>query len=160
MYREKLALFSESILTLNPPVHERDILETEKIIGIILPQEYKAFLLECNGFSLLGNVVYGIGNAGNIPSLEIQNDYEHKISSFSLMPKYVIPFSPDGGGNHYCFDMSLSTEDSCPIVFWQIGYVYSEADKPEVVNNSFSDWFNEVVIEWTLENYDYEGNEK
>jgi len=71
---------------------------------------------------------------------------------------YLVPFSPDGGGNHYCFDTRTINENSCNVVFWQHDYPYSEDDPPEVTNTSFTEWMKEVVIDWTLEDYDYDGN--
>jgi cell wall assembly regulator SMI1 len=76
------------------------------------------------------------------------------------MPKHLVPFSPDGTGNHYCFDLRTSTIESCKVVFWQHDFIYDNETEPEVVNSSFSDWVQEVVIDWTLEEYDYNGNKR
>ena len=36
----------------------------------------------------------------------------------------------------------------------------SGTDQPEQTNASFFDWVQEVLINWTLEEHDYEGNER
>ncbi|MGP1535871.1 SMI1/KNR4 family protein [Prevotella heparinolytica] len=38
----------------------------------------------------------------------------------------MIPFSPDGSGNFYCFDTKVKTKngDSNQIVFWYSNYIY------------------------------------
>lgn len=46
------------------------------------------------------------------------------------------------------------------MVFWQHDYPYAENDLPEVTNASFSEWMKEVVIDWKLEDYNYDGSEK
>ena len=98
----------------------------------------------------MGTTVYGIysdsphmslGRAFNIEHYEVEN----------AMPTYLIPFSPDGGGNHYCFDSTRCLEESCKIVFWQHNLPYSKENLPETVNNSFTEWAKEVLVDWTLE---------
>jgi len=124
-----------------------------------LPIDYKYLMTIFNGFSLAGNEVLGVDLKSNNSLLQIkhreQNDTEFK------MPLHIIPFSADGRGNHYCFDMSKLDYKSktCPIVFWQYGYSDETLDEVEVVNGNFVDWCKEVIIEWTLEEFDYKGNE-
>ena len=48
----------------------------------------------------------------------------------------------------------------CPIVFWQWDYLYEDIKEVETCNSSFLDWIQEVVIDWTLEDYNYDGSEK
>ena len=64
------------------------------------------------------------------------------------MPLHLIPFSPDGGGNYYCFDIRNNN-----IVFWDSEYDYSN-DIPEVAYNTLAEMMREVFIEWTLEDLD------
>jgi hypothetical protein len=72
-----------------------------------------------------------------------------------------LPFSPDGRGNFYCFDTrDCDNNNSCSVVFWTSNYEYNDDDQPEQTNLSFSDWIEEVMIEWTLESYNYDGSEK
>jgi hypothetical protein len=68
----------------------------------------------------------------------------------------IIPFSPDGRGNYYCFDANNENR----IIFWVSNYLYTEYDTPEVVNETFKEWFQEVMIEWTIENNDEDLFEK
>ena len=64
------------------------------------------------------------------------------------------------GDNHYCFDSTTCDEQSCKIIFWQHDIYYSNEDPPEVANNSLAEWVKEVLIDWTLEEYDYNGAER
>src|SRR5437868_4869689 len=144
--------FSRDILSLNGPVDEKEIMTFEETYNLILPSDYKVLLKKYNGISLHGVDLYGITEANDSYSLEECYLFEH-YEVTNEMPLYLVPFSPDGGGNHYCFDTRLNNDTSCPIVFWQHDYSYSEEDPPEVINSSLADWMKEVMIDWTLEDY-------
>ncbi|MBZ4187807.1 SMI1/KNR4 family protein [Niabella beijingensis] len=154
---KELSKFSTAIATSGGSLENTKIIECENRLGLMLPLDYKAFLREHNGFDIMGNSVFGIDDSAS--SLENVYKFEHSEVA-NPMPLYLIPFSPDGQGNHYCFDTRSNNTVSCDIVFWQHDYEYSEGDGPEIVNNSFLDWFQEVIIDWTLEEYDYNGNER
>jgi len=66
----------------------------------------------------------------------------------------LIPFSPDGGGNHYCFDSTRCDGESCKVVFGSI-ICHTARRTSETVNNSFTEWAKEVLVDWTLEDYDH-----
>lgn len=155
----ELNKFSSKILYLNPPVDSIILGKFEQTYNLILPNDYKELLKATNGFSLMGEQVFGLFNDKRTESLDANYEYEH-LHSLYPMPDYYIPFSPDGAGNHYCFDVSNLSDTSCAIVFWQSGYPYTKADGPEVTNNSFKNWIKEVIIDWTLEEYDYDGKKR
>lgn len=156
---EMLQLFSDEIITLNNPANQESILLFQSGYNIKLPEDYITFIQKINGLSLMGTTVYGLGEEAWEFSLEKNHKREHEEVG-NPMYDYLIPFSPDGGGNHYCFDTRTNSRDSCNIVFWQHDYAYTEDDPPEITNTSFTEWLKEVVIDWTLEDYDYNGNEK
>jgi cell wall assembly regulator SMI1 len=156
---EELEKFSRDILSLNTSVKQGEILRFEEKYNLKLPLDYKTLINKYNGISLYGVSVYGINEGNNSYSLEECYSFEH-YEVENKMPLYLIPFSPDGGGNHYCFDSRKNDKDSCPIIFWQHDYPYSDEDLPEVTNTNFVDWVKEVMIDWTLEDYNYDGTEK
>jgi cell wall assembly regulator SMI1 len=155
---KQLELFSEDIIEFNKEATEADLLAFENKMKVSLPNDYRTFLQIYNGLSLMGVIIYGVGDSKPL-SLEKVFDIEHSEVG-NPMPSYLIPFSPDGMGNHYCFNMQSCSAESCQVLFWQHDYGYSETDLPEVTNNSFADWVQEVVIDWTLKDYDYNGNKK
>lgn len=106
----------------------------------------------------MGTEVYGIHNRNKEESLESVYYREHSLVKVPQFD-HIVPFSPDGQGNFYCFNTRDLTEkgDSCSVIFWVSNYIYGEVDQPEIVNSSFVDWVNEVAIGWTLEDYDYDG---
>lgn len=123
-------------------------------------------LQSINGRQLYSN--YLLTSQESISKAIISKDYILYLNRWKeLLPKlsqyeYLIPFSPDGFGNSYCFDTRIKTNQgfSNQIVFWQHDYEYSETDLPEITNNSLIDFINNWIIGNTLKYYDYEGNEK
>lgn len=158
---KELSKFSERVITFNSPVNESLILKFEKENDILLPEEYKQLLSISNGLNLMGDEIFGLYDIENTYDLFEAYRFEH-FDVIRPMPKYLIPFSPDGGGGFYCFDTRIYTNKgfSNQIVFWSTGYIYTDVDQPEVTHNSMCDFIQECFIEWTLEDYDYNGNER
>lgn len=154
-----LTEFSPILLKLGKPVLDDRIERFENQIDYKFPVEFKYFLKRHNGFSLSVTQVNGIGEEYFENSLDKIYAFEH-IQSENPMPKEFLPFSPDGYGNYYCLDLSRIENEYCPIVFWQHDFKYNSIDEVETCNNSFISWIEEVMIEWTLEEYNHDGSEK
>lgn len=155
----ELLKFSSNILELGQPIFDNRVNLFEEKYGIKLPADFRCFINQYNGVCLMGTEVYGFDITA-AESIESVYHYEH-FEVIVPQWKHFVPFSPDGGGNFYCFDTNALTEKGdCSIVFWISNYPYSEQDSPEVVNNSFLEWMQQIAIDWTLESYDYDGNEK
>lgn len=156
----ELNKFSLNIIELGEPITDNRIAEFEEAYQVLLPADYKWFISLINGFELMGTEVYGIDGGRKSPNtLSKIYDFEHREVRVP-MPEYLIPFSPDGGGNYYCFDTRITESDSCPIVFFQTHFIYLYDNGPEVTHDSFVDWVNEVAIGWTLEAYNYDGTRR
>jgi hypothetical protein len=154
----ELVQFSSSVLELHLGIGAAETLKFERSQYLTLPEDYKAFLEKTNGFSLMGEQVLGVDFSTRY-SIVSAYDIEHfKVES--PQPSYLVPFSNDGRGNFYCFDTRIHEHHSCPVVYWQSGYPYSSSDLPEVTHRTFIEWVKEVIIEWTLDDYDYAGNER
>jgi hypothetical protein len=110
---------------------------------------------------LFGDEVLGVIMDQKAVDLFSTYEYEH-FNVQMPQPKHIIPFSPDGRGNFYCFDSNQSTNVgmSNAIIFWSSNYLYTEADQPEKTHDSLSDFIQECIIDWALENYDYDGHNK
>ncbi|HEY4062390.1 MAG TPA: SMI1/KNR4 family protein [Puia sp.] len=154
---EELVKFSAKGLTTMEGVTDDKISVFERKYSLTLPSDYKFFLKRTNGLDLMGTTVYGIYEESSFMSLARAFNIEH-YEVDNGMPIYLIPFSPDGGGNHYCFDSTKCDEESCQVVFWQHNLSYNKEKPPKTVNNSFAEWAKEVLVDWTLEDYDYNGN--
>lgn len=142
---KELNLFSNKLLALKEPVNILDVSRFENDHNLKLPNDYIRLLQVTNGFSLMSSMVYGIDNS----SMSIGAVYSREHTEVeNPIFEYLVPFSPDGGGNHYCFDLRTINEYSANVVFWQHDYPYTENDPPEIANNSFAEWMKEVIIEW------------
>ncbi|WP_300690971.1 SMI1/KNR4 family protein [Chryseobacterium sp.] len=112
-----------------------------------------------NGITLAGTEIYGLSENLKGNSLDEIYNFEHREVE-NPMPIFFFPFSPDGQGNHYCLDLSKLNENICPIVFWQWDFEYENIEEVEVCNTNFAEWIGEVMIDWNLQNYNYDGTEK
>ena len=153
----ELQKFSTVVLTLEKPLINARILdEFEKKHNVKLPDDFKYFISKHNGIDLMGVQIYGLGYSEDLESVF---EFEHNQVAYPQF-NYLVPFSPDGSGNFYCFDTRQQINGSCRIVFWVSNYEYTKDDQPEVTNENFADWVREVVVEWTLKDYNYDGSEK
>lgn len=155
----ELYKFSNDTLSLGQPITDDRLKELETNIGYRLPLDFIYILQKHNSFSLLGTMVYGIDRGMGEASIDKIYHFEHEEVENPMFPE-LLPFSPDGGGNHYCFDLSKTQNGLSPVVFWQHDYPYKDKDEIEVCNSDFADWIQEVVIGWTLEDTNYDGSAK
>ena len=156
-----LKKFSPEVLELRSPVIESTIKNFERKYNIILPYDYKYLLSITNGFTLMGNEIYGISDNISHLSMDLSSAYEFEHNDVYIPQyDYLIPFSPDGMGNFYCFDIRDLIDGNilCNIVFWQSNYIYTSNNQPEITHKNLSEYINECIIEWTLDDYDYNGN--
>lgn len=156
---DELNKFASNLTAFGDPILDDRLIAFENKISYLLPGDFKYLLTQFNGFSLYGTEVYGIDESLRGSSLDKVYDFEHSANYYKEMPDYLVPFSPDGRGNHYCLVLSKSTL-SYPIAFWQHDLPYQSFDEVEICNNSFVEWVEEVMIRWTLEDYNYDGTEK
>ena len=147
---KELEKFNKSIVSLWDGASEQEIVDTETHIGQVLPDEYKEFIRISNGLEFTSDYILRVGNSVRPSAFSMNEvyDFEH-FESCNPMPSYIIPFAPDGYGNHYCFDMS----NNGVIIFWQHDINY-KARKPEVVYKSMVEMIREVFISWSDMNYD------
>ncbi len=156
---KELYKFSDSIITLGNPILDNRLEEFEKQIGLTLPFDFKFILTKHNYIALNGDEVFGIGKEYGNMSIENVYIFEHEEVG-NPMFKELVPFSSDGYGNHYCLDLSELKNKECPVVFWQHDCSYSDRKDIEICNKNFVEWIKEVMIEWTLEDTNYDGSEK
>ena len=157
----ELQKFTPQVLDWRQPVNSVLIECFESRFNVKLPEDYKYLLNVTNGFSLMGDVVLGMTDEQYGEDLFSVYQFEH-FEVVVPQYKHLIPFSPDGGGNFYCFDTHVKTNggDSNQIVFWYSNYEYSESDPPEVTHQSLADYIKNWIIALTLEDYGYNGDRR
>jgi cell wall assembly regulator SMI1 len=152
--------FSEDLVYLGRPISDNRLEVFESQIDFILPFDFKYLLKKHNGFSLNGTEVYGIDESLRGASIDHIYRSEHSSLMATWMPVNYLPFSPDGRGNHYCLVLTTNSKITCSIAFWQHDVSYKSSDDIEICNDSFIDCVKEVMIDWTLKDYNYDGTEK
>lgn len=122
------------------PAEDKSIKGAETMLGCQLPEDYKSFLKETNGISFGGQTVFGVSQ--KLPAYDIVGISlrEHTMVE-NAMPSHLIPFSPDGFGNHYCFDILNGG-----VIFWEHDVDYSDCS-PEREYDSFTDMFSKLVVD-------------
>lgn len=153
----KLQEFPAHLLHLGKPILDNRLEEFEKQLRFRLPVDFKYILTHHNFFSLFGTAVLGIDDQLGNNSLERVYHFEHEEVDNPMLKEYL-PFSPDGGGSHYCLDLSRLENGVCPVVFWQHDVEYSDKREVETCNASFIAWMDEVMIGWTLEDMKVDDN--
>lgn len=72
---------------------------------------------------MAGTEVYSLSGEAEGNSLDNIFEFEH-YEVENPMPVNFLPFSPDGGGNHYCLDLARNSDGICTVVFWQYDFDY------------------------------------
>lgn len=156
---KELLKFSDDILEFGSNINDSRIEEFEQYRKLTIPSDFKQFMKKVNGFSLMGTEVYGF-NKDKVNAIENIYHREHFEVRIPQFP-HLVPFSPDGRGNFYCLDTLNQLENGdYPIIFWVSNYEYTIDDAPEITHNNFLDWVQEVIVDWTLEDYNYDGSTK
>lgn len=142
----ELREYDSSIVSFEDAASEQHITETENHIGRALPVEYKEFVRRHNGLDFTCDYILRVGNDVQPVAYSLNDvyDFEH-CDAYNPMPPDLIPFAPDGYGNHYCFDMAQNGA----VVFWQHDLQYGSDRHPEVVYNSMAEMIREVFIDWS-----------
>lgn len=118
-----------------------------KPLDIVLPEDYLFFMSWSNGLYILGLDILGIGNER---SDLLDNIRREQNETNNLMQKHIIPFSPVGNGDFYCFDIKEGLKEGvCLVIYWQ--WDYSTPVNYEFLAGSFVDWLaitiNEMIEE-------------
>ena len=155
----ELYKFSDDLIELGPPITDNRLIVFEAKIGFLLPDDFRFIISRHNGISLAGTEVFGLDKSLRGSSIDEVYDFEHKNAN-PEMPNAFLPFSPDGRGNHYCLDLSTMENERCKVVFWQHDFEYETLDQVEICNTDFFDWLKQVMIDWNLEDYNYDGSSR
>ncbi len=121
-----------------------EIHAVERELGVRLPESYCWFLREF-GFTFWPEFIYGIAH-GKSPGMRVT--WQAAVERARVtppLPRHLVPFSPDGWGNHYCLDTARWNGPECPVVFWD--HEQSENQAPETTHGSFLEWLEDALEE-------------
>lgn len=126
---------------------DEDDLGTNSIVpftkptDLVLPDDYLFFLNWSNGIYIVGIELLGVGNEKFDLLSHIKREQN---DTNNLIPKHIIPFSPVGNGDYYCFDIKEGLKEGvCPVIYWQ--WDYSTPDNYEFLAGSFVDWLATTI---------------
>lgn len=117
-------------------INENDIINIEKNIWYIFPDDFRYFLLNYNWISIPYEYIYWVTKRQHDDIL-INNILEHDKKNSNSMPEYLISFCPNWRWDYYCFNKKDNK-----IYFWQHDCIDNEFN-PDFDNNTFSDWLED-----------------
>ena len=126
------------------PATSAEIQRAEKALGFVFPRTYKWFL-ETFGFCFWPTMIYGLGDSlpEGFSIIHVTEQERHQVEPELPLP--LIPFAPDGAGNHFCLDTAQMVKEECPVVFWDHE---GEEDQERVpLYPTFLDWLEHEAAE-------------
>jgi cell wall assembly regulator SMI1 len=121
----------------------QEIEQAEERLGVQLPESYKAFLGYFGWASLEGLELYGLGD--DVPAYLdlVRVTSSERTQMRPRLPRYLVPLTNDGAGNHYCLDVGSGEQGECVIVFWD--HNLGESQDPEYVAPNLEAWLSEEL---------------
>lgn len=133
----------------------RQIKEVEEKLKIKFPTDYKEFIKDHNGCSPIDKkVVLFQDSRESINNLLSIGDPTRPIDLLSTIDNVkdrlvdkIIPFATDAGGNLFCFDYRMSSQEPV-IVFWDHEIAYEDKESSiSYVCDSFTELINKLYEE-------------
>ena len=122
-------------------IREKDVTTIEKKLFYVLPKDFKFFLLNYNWIIIPWDYIYCIKIRDGEFIFDLYKNSIDEYNSLNPMPKYLVPFSPNGRGDHYCFNKK---DDK--IYFWQ--HDAPECDwNPDYECDTFTEWLETSIKE-------------
>jgi cell wall assembly regulator SMI1 len=149
--------YSGGLRRIYPGAQESAIESFEKYTSLRLPEDFRQFLMRCNGFSIMSDVLYGIHPENEAIDL-LSNYFWERNESGNPIYRFLVPIMPDGQGNNYCLDLSRGGHSQATVVFWQHDYDYEfHSEIPDIVAHDFLSFLRDTLAD-IRDEYDYDGN--
>lgn len=130
--------------TMRGGASEEQIVDAERALGVSFPPSYRLFLAKA-GVALWPEYIYGLGES-LLPGLDIVATHKAECEDVEPpMPRYLLPFSPDGWGNHFCVDTRKESGGEYPVVLWL--HDLDEDQIPEITHPSFVAWLRDLLVQ-------------
>jgi hypothetical protein len=125
---------------------EEEIVIAEQRLEVTFPPRFRSYLCECGYLEFGSAEFYGLG-AGVPNHLDlVRNTIAERTEYHPQIPGHLVPFMPNGCGDHYCIDLSTRSDDP-PVVFWDHELINTK-QKPQRLAETFSSWLLEHTHEW------------
>ena len=124
---------------------EDEITAAERELGVTFPSMFRSYLAELGYLEFRSAEFYGLG--ARVPAhLDLVRNTKAERTEFHLhIPPHLIPFMPNGCGDHYCIDLSASADDPS-VVFWD--HELDTGQQPQKLADTFSSWLLRHTHEW------------
>ena len=135
----------------NKPITEAQLIEFEQYVDAKLPEDYRRFLLDCNGgypdraysfipeenAPIIVDYFYGIGDSVN-DMKRVYDDYE------GVLPNGFISIGDDPGGDEFILGLSESEHEG-QVFFWLHDQPHDEEmENTYFISNSFNEFFDDL----------------
>ncbi len=143
--------------SLQQGANSQEILELEQHLGVTLPEDYKLFLGLCNGQADDALAEFYNGELLSIANIKFQWDAwknlleTNTFSGISSQPDKGIrndwwnlkwiPFTHDGGGNHFCLDLAPANGGHVG----QVITMWHDSSEREFVASNFTAWLEDIL---------------
>lgn len=120
-------------------VTDADIAAAERALAVQMPATFKEYLRRV-GWLTTGDYYYGLGE-GVPPFADLVTaTLSERTEAQPPIPPHLLPLLNDGGGNHFCLDLSRSSGDDAPVVFWDHADPRGAEQRPEDWAPSYTAW--------------------
>ena len=124
------------------PASENSIRSAEARLNIKFPEDFRYFLSRY-GYADWPETIYGVGEAMPAVYSLLENLRQEQEEVGNPMPSGIIPFSPNGWGDHYCLDYT-SPNDIPWVCLWRHDYA---SVRPLPETPTFFEWLQETINE-------------
>jgi len=124
---------------------EETIVAAERKLGVVFPKAFRQFLSQWGYFEFRSAESYGLGDGVPAHLDLVRNTQVERNQFHPHIPTHLIPFMPNGCGDHYCIDISAVGDDP-PVVFWD--HELDVNQTPQVLAETFSLWLNKRTGDW------------
>jgi len=136
-----------------PQITDADIKNSEQQLNIKFPEELKEYYKINNGGHSEVNLFELNGNGYKINEFlplkygddTIESTYKEAFVDNSLMPKDLVPFAADAGGDYFCF--SIKENEYGNIYFYESEYYDNPARSHVFLANSLSEFLEKLVVD-------------
>ena len=148
--------YSDGLLDLNPPATQEEIEELNSTLGVDLPNDFievlkihngqkgeSAWLFDSQEFLSTHRILEEFNIWKNLLKTKLQDKVSTPDSGVKndWWNRKWIPFTSDGCGDHYCLDLDPTATGTKG----QVITLWYESEQREIVEKSFSQWFEEYV---------------
>lgn len=121
---------------------EEDIQHAERILGLRIVGNYRAFLRRFGWGGVQDFELYGLGADVPLHLNLVAITQSERKEMLPHLPVELLPIMNDGGGNLYCLDLRVNGREP-PVVVWYHDLGCEQI--PEPVGDNFADWIASLL---------------